>query len=198
MKTKGVVCALTIVSALAIARSAIAAPITVEGLAGLTVSGVSAVTGGTTINPLGSLGSVAVGAGPEFGFCIGPNADGCVTSGLSGAVDLSDNAITFGFAGSTFATTGSFIITINSAQPIFGAVALASPAISGFTFVLTSATATSLVFTGTPGGGGIYDAVGGRSATFNVATVPEPGSLVLLGSGLFGFSRALLRRRRNP
>jgi hypothetical protein len=194
MKIRGLVSAATLVSTLAMAPSANASPITAQSLVGATVTGTSAVTGGTTISPLGSLGSAVVGPGPEFGFCVGPNLDNCVSSGLSGAIDLSASSITFGFAGSTLSTTGSFIITLTSAQPLFGAVALSSPAIPGFTFGLTSATPTSLVFTGTPSGG-TYNAIGGSSATFSVASVPEPGSLVLLGLGLVCCSRFVRRRR---
>jgi hypothetical protein len=187
---------LMVVSGLAIATSAIAAPISVETFLGATVSGATAVTGTTTISPLGALGSRVVGAGPEFGFCVGPNGDGCISSGLSGAVDVSATAVAFSFFGSTNPATGSFIFTLSSAAPIFGGVTLLSGGIPGFTFGLTSASPTSLVFTGTPTGG-IYSAIGGSTVTFGVASVPEPGTLFLLGLGLVTGSRAL-RRRRQP
>jgi PEP-CTERM motif-containing protein len=195
---RGPVFVLMLVSALAIAPSVIASPITAEGLLGNTVSGVSSVTGTTTINPLGSLGPPAViGPATEFAFCVGPNGDNCASSGLFGTADLSDAAITFVFFGSTFPATGSFSIALNFLNPILGNVALSGGATPGFNFGLTSSSPSSLVFTGTPGAGGVYNAIGGSTVTFSVATVPEPGTLFLLGLGLLGGSRAL-RRRRPP
>jgi hypothetical protein len=176
--------------------SAIASPVDIEALLGLTVNGSTAVTGGTTISPLGSLGSAVVAAGPEFGFCVGPNLDNCVSSGLAGNVDLSDTQVTFNFAGSTLNTTGSFIVTLNFLTPIIQNVSFNSGSLLGGTFGLTSFTPTQMVFTGSVGGGGSYNAIGGRAVSFNVAAIPEPGTLFLLGSGLVGVRR-LLRRRHS-
>ena len=195
---RGLVLALTLVSALAIARSAIASPITAEGLLGNTVNGVTSVTGTTTISPLGALGAAVIGPATEFSFCVGPNANNCASSGLFSAVDLTDTGITFTFFGSTTPATGSFSLALNFLNPILGAVALSGGATPGFNFGLTSATSSSLLFTGTPGANGIYNAVGGSTVTFSVATVPEPGTLLLLGLGLLGGSRAFRRRRRPP
>ena len=80
-------------------------------LLGTTVTGTAASTGAVTVNPA-ALGTTTVGAGPEFGFCLGdPNACGS-GSGVSVGVDISDNQVVFSFFGSTISETGTFSISL--------------------------------------------------------------------------------------
>jgi hypothetical protein len=173
---------------------AIASPC-LAGLIGSPVSGSTSVTGSTTIDPLGSLGSTTVGAGTEFSFCVGPNADNCASSGLFGSVDISDNAVTFSFFGSTFPTDGSFDVMLSGFNPVIQSVTFISGALLGGSFGLTSFTSSSMTFTGSVGAGGVYDAVGGVDIIFDVASVPEPGSLFLGGLGIL--VGIIARRRRS-
>jgi PEP-CTERM motif len=193
------VAAVTLALLLAVATpSAIASTIDVQSLLGSPVTGTSSVTGTTTINPLGALGNTVVGPGPEFGFCVGPNANNCVSSGLSGSVDISDAQIAFTFFGSTNAATGSFSVLLSNFSQTILNVAYVSGALQNGSFGLTSFNSSSILFTGTPSGN--YSAIGGDTILFNVTSVPEPASLTLLGLGLAGIaarSRRALRKRHS-
>jgi hypothetical protein len=182
------------------------------GLIGSPVTLATSQTGGTTITT-GSSSTVALGS--EFFYCLGPNQDGCQSSGVSGSIDISDNVIDFLFTGSTFQTDGSFTLVLSGFNvPITGVTA--SSTTVGFPFSLVSFNSSSITFTGTPSfvpanlenssmtsanipSGGSYNANGGSSASFAVTTdtaeAPEPASIALVGLGATLIGLVQYRRR---
>ncbi|MCU1330200.1 MAG: hypothetical protein JWN34_5570 [Bryobacterales bacterium] len=185
------------------------------GLIGSPVTLTTSQTGGTTITA-GS--SSTVGSGSEFSYCLGPNSNNCVSSGVTSGIDISDNVIDFFFTGGTFETDGSFTLVLSGFNvPITGVTA--SSTTVGFPFSLISFDSSSITFTGTPSavapttpfnsssvtlpnrpsGGSSYDAVGGSSASFAVTTdtaeAPEPASIALVGLGATLIGLVQYRRR---
>ena len=145
----------------------------VASLLGTTVTGTAASTGAVTVNPT-ALGTTTVGAGPEFGFCLGdPNACGS-NSGVSVFVDISADQVVFSFFGSTFTETGTFSISLTGFDGRIMGVTLASGSGAFDTFGLTSSGPGSMLFTGSVTDASFF-AIGGRFVTFDVASVPIGG-----------------------
>jgi len=166
--------------------SATAAKATLVG----TYNASSSTTGTVAFTaPPGSGPFTVGGAGPSF--CV--DGAGCnVNSGLSGSVSVTGNMVSFTFFGSTFGENGSFTINLTNLNNAITGVTLASGSLMDGTFGLSGSTANSLSFTGSTTTS--FSALGGRTILFDVTSVPEPGSVVLLLTMVAGL--VIVTRRR--
>ncbi len=136
------------------------------------------------------------------GFCVGPPTACGTGSGVTGSYTFADitptlSTITFTFFGSTTSATGSFSIDLGQFVTLDGDkisnITFASGNMAGFSSV--SWNGTDAIFTGITASG--FDAIGGKSAVFNVTEtppVPEPGTMLMVGTGLAGLAGALRRK----
>lgn len=185
---------------LALALGLMSAVPAMAGLIGSPVELNTSATGTVTITAAGSAGSAdgstTVGSGVEFSYCIGPNINNCVSSGLLGSIDLSDSAVSFNFGGSTFGSTGTFVLELSGFDTTITGVSLVSGTLATGSFVFTSSDADSMTFTGTASGDG-FGALGGTTITFdvNTASTPEPSSILLSVLGVLALGFAIRRKR---
>ena len=167
---------------------------------GATYDFTTSTTGAIQISPFGGPTTHTDPANP--GFCVGPPVLCASGSGVSGSFAFSNagpnlDRITFTFFGSTIPVSGTFAIQLGNFSTVDGEV------ITGVTYNagnfadgnFTSVTfdGVNAVFTGSTASG--FDAIGGTTVTFNVATreAPEPATLLLFGLGTLG--AAAYRRR---
>lgn len=138
------------------------------------------------------------------GFCVGPPTACGSGGGVSGSFTFHDitptsSTITFTFFGSTAgAGPGSFSIDLGNFVTKDGDkitnITFASGSMAGGSESV-SFNGTDAIFTGTTNSD--FNAIGGVSAVFNVtevAATPEPGSLLMVGTGLAGLA-GILRRK---
>jgi len=163
-------------------------------ITGSSVIGVTMPNGTYIDGKLGTL-SMTTGALVSGNLATGCLGSGCTFSAVGSSFTISDTKGP-SFSG-TFTPTGGNISLIGSKSPttgkytytITGGVLIGS--VNGNTMMMSSGGSTSLTVTlSHPFTGGSVNLGGGAT---NV-TVPEPGTLGLLGTGLFGLAGVLRRK----
>jgi hypothetical protein len=178
---------------LAACLAVVGASTSMASIVGSSYSFSTSVTGNTQI--LAVNGNYTDPANP--GFCVGPPLACGLGSGLSGSFLFADSTpttstIKFTFFGSTSgAGPGSFSINLSNltgGDPITS-ITHGSGNLVGGEFTSVTWDGSHAVFTGSTFGD--YIALGGAEVIFNVTTVPEPSSVLLIGTAI-----ALLACRR--
>jgi len=172
---------------------------TVDGDAAWNIYLSTSASGGTYLNPAGTLSTpLSVGTNTFYVFMQGasPQSFYGINLYLNGATTPSISGFTGANGGTLASNAGQTSINLDLSQLAAGPLSIT---LDGFQYTLTAFTFNTTgtgdfvsPFSPVPGGGA--DFVG--SFVLTVTPTPEPGTVVLMASGLLGVFGVTMRRRR--